>query len=562
MMKFRYLIIILIMTFILPTSVLAVGDVSVSSSNINVVKGGTSSFVITATNSAGRVDIKSSNPGVVSVSQTSVFLDMNSSTILINGNSLGNAIITVYVSDATTYDDEDLSGKSYTINVNVSEPVVNQNKKLSDNNNVKSITVEGYELEKISEKEFNLSVLNSVASVNVNAVLDDKKASVSGDGVRELNVGENIIEIIVTSESGKENKYVLNITRNKGLQLEELTSSIGNLAEKNINVKIEADSILSSDILKKIKDSGKQVSLNYSDENNKLLYSWIIDGNKIDKTNEFLTSVSYISEYKEDIEKLTNYAEGLYVNIKNNNKLPEGSIIKLHVGDKYDNDDMVKLYCYNPNNNNLQFISDRLYVKAKYIEFEVDNCSNYFVTKSNVKGASNNFKSLNIFLIIGIVVAIVAFSIIFILVMKKKKDNNVKKVTFSNNSVNEVNNNDNLGNINNVNKFNNNVINNTQSNSFLEKTSVDSVAVDNVPVESKVDNIEIINNIDDAIDIVNKENSSIIVDNSNVEIHDNVVNSSNENISNEVLSFNNYEDKNVTFGGFNIDLEDNNNGNN
>ena len=75
-------------------------------SNINISKGGKSSFVVTANHSAGRVDIKSSNSEIVEVSESSVFLDMDSATITVSGVSVGSAKITVYLYDVTTYDDD------------------------------------------------------------------------------------------------------------------------------------------------------------------------------------------------------------------------------------------------------------------------------------------------------------------------------------------------------------------------------------------------------------------------------------------------------------------------
>lgn len=609
MMKIKYLIIMLFMIFILPLGVLADGNISVSTSNINITKGGSSSFVITANNSAGRIDIKSSNPSVASVSQDSLFLDMSNSTIIVSGNSAGSAIITVYVSDVTTYDDEDLSGKTYSINVNVAEPVINHNKKLSDNNNVKSIKAEGFELEKIGGQEFKLSVMNNVTSINIIADLEDNKASISGDGVRELKVGSNIIDIIVTSESGKQKKYVLNITRKEGYYIEDLVSIMENLAEKNVSVKIDADSILSSDILKKIKNSGKQVDLNYSDENNKLIYSWLIDGDKIVDTNDFLTSVSYISEYKEDIEKLTNYADGLYINIKNNNKLPAGSMIKLNVGDKFESGEMVKLYCYNPKNNDLNFVMDELTVKDKYIQFGVNDCSNYFVTMSTVKNNDTNSK---LFYVIGIfVIAALCFTIFILLRNKSKrnkndntKNNDVKNIDINLHSVDNTTNDIDVINENNVvntvSDNNNIVINNDvvdnheidNVNSDVDESKVISSAISNLNVETDVVDNEtstdldsfVINNLDvetdnDSVetqnnntvvnneinnDTNNLEETSVIDNLNNEKVEDNltfenVVNDTNSsNVLNNVSSEISDDDNVVTFGGYNIDLGDNN----
>ena len=75
-------VLFLISLFIIPNTVFAAGGLSVSTTNISITQGSSSSFTISASNAAGGVSISSSNAGVASVSMGSTFLDNNSATVI------------------------------------------------------------------------------------------------------------------------------------------------------------------------------------------------------------------------------------------------------------------------------------------------------------------------------------------------------------------------------------------------------------------------------------------------------------------------------------------------
>lgn len=411
-MKKVYIMIIILVAFcFMPKCIYAAGNISVSTTNINIYKGSSSSFTITANNAAGRVDVSSSNPGIVSVSTASVFLDMQSEKVTLTANAVGNATIRVYVADATTYDDESLTGKTYVINVKVTEPVV-----LSKNNNLKNLEVEGYELTKIDKQNYALNVSNDVSSIKITATAEDEKAKVSGVGEHKLNIGENNLEIIVTSESGLQNKIIVKVTRKDGYYLEDLKNLLDDPQNKEISINIQKDSKVTAEQLDMIKNSGKEIKLNYLDENKKVIYSWIVDGQKIDSTNEFLTTILYTSEYKKDIAKLSNYADGVYITYRNNGALPKDVKTKLSVSDKFENDSMVKAYCYDENKKSINLYLEELIVKDGYVELNLNNCSNYFLSMSDISAQSKDVDFAKI-LVILISVELIAIAICYI---KKK----------------------------------------------------------------------------------------------------------------------------------------------
>lgn len=454
MKKIKLLLITFMLGICFITNVFAQGDVSISTSSLNITKGETKTFTITANNSAGRIDISSSNNNVVSVNKTSTFLDMSSDTIIVNANNVGNAIIKIHIVDVTTYDDENLSGKTYTINVNVNDAIKEESNKKDDNvssnnisnnqnntsnnnanektatkiidkqnnksNNVnlKELVIEGYELNKIDDNNYTLEVNNSVKSINILAVAEDEKSKINGIGVHELNVGENEFNVEIVAEDGRINNILLKINRRDKFILKDLKDIIDNNDVTNIEIHLDKNDIISKDDLNLIRKSKKIVRFSYYDENDKLIYSWIIDGKKIEKVYEVNTTINLNGNKAKDIKKLSNYADGIFLDFKHNGILVNGTSIKLYVGDKFEDGNLVSVYYYNEKNNTLDLKIESIKVKKGYIEFDIDHCSNYFVTMSNLKDNKSN----NVFAIIIIIELIIVITIMVFYFIKRKKE--------------------------------------------------------------------------------------------------------------------------------------------
>ena len=467
---------ILVAVFMLfPVSVFASGNISASPSSLSIEVGSSKTFTITATNTIGDVSISSSNTGVAKVSTGEWGTGMvdegqtKSGTITVTGVSEGTATITLTL-DAATFDGEDLAGQKRTVTVTVvakpTQPSNNNNNNNNNNNSnnntnnntnntannksannkIKELTVDGHELKKVDDHNYTLSVGNDVNSINIKATAEDSKAKITGTGSHELNIGENNIEIIVTAENGSQNKISIKVTRKDAYYLEDLDSVLNSSTTNDII--INSDSKLSSQDLSKIKNSGKTIKFNYNDENKKTLYSWLVDGSKINAFDELITGVDFNSSNSKEIAKLSNYADGIYISMKHKGTLPTGTKIKLYVGDKYFDDDIVNAYYYDSNNNKLENVKEGLTVKDGYIEFEVEKGSDYFITMStisNVESAVEKSNSSFIIIIVVIIVLATAGIGLYLLLKKKNKNNN---------------------NNNNNNNYNNENNNNTNNNSF------------------------------------------------------------------------------------------------
>lgn len=102
----------------------------------------------------------------------------------------------------------------------------------SKDNNLKSLSVEGYELDKAFDKdtlEYSINAPTGTTTVKVTATENDKTATVSGDGEIEVTEGVNTIPIVVTAQNGDQKTYTL----------------IVNVEDQNpINVKIDNENLV------------------------------------------------------------------------------------------------------------------------------------------------------------------------------------------------------------------------------------------------------------------------------------------------------------------------------
>lgn len=458
MKKIKMLLILLISIFTFNLSVFAAnGNLQVSSGSVFVGD----SFTVSANiSSAAAWNVHVSARGPVSgcvinqADATADAMDTNK-TFSATCTATGEGVITVVLSgDVTSASDGIAVGISGSRAVNVSKRpaqpnnsnnpnnnnnnnTINNNNNVSNNannnvndksnnNNIKELSVDGYSLVKVDANNYTLSVPNDISSINVKAIAEDSKATVTGAGNHQLSVGENNIEIVVTSESGLQNKINIKVTRKDGFYLEDLDSLLNNDKIDDINIIINNDTTISSQHLEKIKKSKKTVKFNYYNDDKHLVYSWIIDGTKLKNTNDLLTTITFESENKKNILRLANYCDGIFINVKQLNNFKEGIKIKLFVGNKYDKNDKVNVYSYVKSNDKLNLVKSKVKVDDGYIEFDSGDASDYLITMSTVPDAletiSPSNSSISIALIVIIVfIILLVISILAVYILKKKK---------------------------------------------------------------------------------------------------------------------------------------------
>ena len=87
-------------------------------------------------------------------------------------------------------------------------------KVLNNNSNLSNLIIDGYNIDfKKDKKEYSISVLDNVNSLNINAIPENNKAKVNIVGNNDLKANNDIVTIEVTSESGRKNTYTIKINR-------------------------------------------------------------------------------------------------------------------------------------------------------------------------------------------------------------------------------------------------------------------------------------------------------------------------------------------------------------
>ena len=114
----------------------------------------------------------------------------------------------------------------------------------SKNNYLSSLGVNGYSLDPEFNKdtlEYRVTLPAETYEAEITGSKEDKKASISGLGKKELTDGENRFEILVTAENGNERKYVVIIT------VSELSPVIVKIDNKEYNVVRKKETLTTPD---------------------------------------------------------------------------------------------------------------------------------------------------------------------------------------------------------------------------------------------------------------------------------------------------------------------------
>lgn len=255
-MKIKKICIIILLILILFTSsVYAAGSFSVSASSTSIYVGNTSTLTIKTSNCAGKFNVTSSNPSVATVSTSSIWVD-GTSTVTITAKASGTANIVVTAADVSDIDLNDVKGsKSVGIAVKTKQAATSgsagtsgttsSNKKPTTSSSSKPATSKpttttatkktlssnAYLKEfRVDEPgitpDFNRNTYNyaitineSIDKLNVTAVPEDSKVTVSVSGNTNLKMGENIITVKIVAEDKKTtNTYKITVTKVEDVQ--------------------------------------------------------------------------------------------------------------------------------------------------------------------------------------------------------------------------------------------------------------------------------------------------------------------------------------------------------
>lgn len=211
MKKIKYLLFGIIFNFLGMTIVNASPSATLTVSSNSIVNGNSVTATVTLKETMGW-DVKITSSGNTT-GCTKSFVDVaNSDTtkqlsVTCKSNDIGT--ITFKMSGAISNSKREKVNISGTKTVNVVKP-----REKSTNNNLKSLSVAGYDLSPSFNKntlEYTVNVESNVEKVTINAAKEDGYASISGTGEKDVVEGDNKFEVKVTSETGSSKIYTINV---------------------------------------------------------------------------------------------------------------------------------------------------------------------------------------------------------------------------------------------------------------------------------------------------------------------------------------------------------------
>ncbi len=151
----------------------------------------------------------------------------------------GSASVSISNYSIYAYDESQMSasGASKSISIITQEEL---EASYSKDNSLKSLVVEGYEIEPGFNKDvtdYKLTVPADVTKVNVVATKNDSTATVTGGGEIALSEGSNNVSIVVTAQNGSTKTYNLVIT------VEDLNPIEVKVGKENLSIVKRADNL-------------------------------------------------------------------------------------------------------------------------------------------------------------------------------------------------------------------------------------------------------------------------------------------------------------------------------
>ncbi len=185
-------------------------------------------------------------------------------------------------------------------------------------------------------------------------------------------------------------------------------------------------SALEKDVVITKTESKDYYTYEVKDYERQLEYSWQFLKDKDKKVN--IEDSLYIDDdlrlslnrTSEDVTKIEDKVsqKKLIVSFDYHGTLPLKTTVTLNVQGKFKNGDELYLYYYNPENDTIEYISKNVEVKNGQVSFEIEHCSDYFLTGAVVNDAVNNPQSVN-YIIIGLIAVVIVLVAVTLIQSKK-----------------------------------------------------------------------------------------------------------------------------------------------
>lgn len=207
MKKILYCLFGIIVSFVLIDKVSA-GSISLSG-NGSVTVGNRMVVTVRSNNIFAKYSLTSSDNSILSGGISSSTIDNGeTTTYTFTAKNPGTATIRLGLIDCAAYDDTGCDAQSLTVRVNPA-------RQLSTDNTLSSLGIDGTTL----SPEFNKDTLEytamleaGITKINITGQASDGYSTVAGLGEKDVEEGDNNIEVVVTAENGSTKTYIIKAT--------------------------------------------------------------------------------------------------------------------------------------------------------------------------------------------------------------------------------------------------------------------------------------------------------------------------------------------------------------
>lgn len=257
---------------------------------------------------------------------------------------------------------------------------------VSDNNNLSSLTIEGYPIDfKADSLNYELNIPLEVTSLNVQAVAEDEKATVTVNYPEALKLGKNTISIEVLSESFDLKTYTITVIRGadiEALKQEEMATYIDELVAEDLILSISFEEAIDSKLLNTISDMGKPLKIIFTDPSLGNIANWSIDASAVSSISDLVFGMSYGSDFSKQLDELSNYAPKLVLNLDYSGPISSGVFLEANVSSEFVNGDIVTVYRFDPEKNRFYLVDKNVKVIDGWIQFEPLHASEFVISKA------------------------------------------------------------------------------------------------------------------------------------------------------------------------------------
>lgn len=302
------------------------------------------------------------------------------------------------------------SEKIYTI-VIIKKDENNQIPGLSDNAFLKSLKINDQDF-KFDKNVYKYTIyLESIYDkAIISAEKEDEKSIIALNGNETLQFGVNNFEITVTAENASVKKYTITIIRKNNLIEEKLLNDSKSL-------------IISNNTFKNAEKGYQDLRFIINNSENKELYRWDFKLENLKNTSISPKLEIEINKslYKEEILKITKENAITNLTFKHEGSLPGKSTITINLANIYQEGKIINLYYYDKNNKTIKLIKENIKVVNGTITFDIDHCSEYFLTDNIIQDIKVN-DSQNGSIIVYIVIATLIIITVGLFIYFKKKN--------------------------------------------------------------------------------------------------------------------------------------------